>query len=562
MLKYLKRRHEKHYKGKPFHLFADIFFVLTIITLLITFFVIKNWQPKATVSVSISGPSKISSGTTNDFTFKYQANQDTKNNVLNLNLPNNFTITGVEPTSTYDIKTNSLTIGDLKQGQSGEFKIHSIISGAINHDAQLFSSLTCDQCGTGILSYFDYNINDSALSIETELPDKIYNNIEFSGKLKVKNNGATTTDEIKLVIDKQLQFRGLESGVNDNTLIIKNLAPGQTKDINFTAISSSGVGLKNITISTYLIIDGEELKQLDKLVALNVGESNFKLSITPDKNTARGGESINYLINFQNKEASQLSNIKFSLFSGHNDFEISSIKLLDFDKKTTLSDKIINITDSLNPGESGKINITVNYKRLKTDSEVELPLDVLVQYKISEQTLKYHLISDKTKILSSLKASAMVRYYSQQGDQLGVGPVPPMVDMATKYWVFLEINNKGNDLDNITVSADVPSAAIWTDNKSLLSGGLNYNSNTGHALWQMDEISKDGNGVYRVAFELGVIPEISDIGKTISLLNNIRYTAHDKFCDQTISGNLNDLDTKITDSHFGANNGLVVANEQ
>lgn len=561
MLKYLKQRHAKHYKGKPFHLFADIFFLVIIIALIITFFVIYNWKAPSLVDVSISGPSQITSGANNDFVLKYHANSPTKNNVLNLNLPDNFTISGVEPNGAYDAKNNSLKIGNLHAGQSGEFKIHTLTVGAMDHADQFFSSLNCDECGTGILSYFNYTINNSALSVDMQVPNKTYDKIEFNGKLIIKNNGAANFDAVKIIIDKQLSLKSLDANINNNVLIIKNLGAGQSQEINFSAISSSGIGSKNINLTSYLTLNDEDLKQLSENIPLNVAQSNFKVSVNTDQSVAKNGDAIKYTINFQNQEKAPISNIKFDLFSGQDNYTINSVKLINPDSSVKLSGNNLTVNGILNPNEAKKIDIQVNYKRINPGTEIELALDTAVSYKISEQALKYHLISDKTKILSNIKASAVVRYYSLQGDQLGVGPIPPTVDMATKYWVFLEISNLGNDLDNIIVNADVPSSAIWTDNKSLLAGALNYDSATGRASWQTDSVAKDGSGVYRVAFELGVIPETSDIGKPITLLKNIRFSAHDKFCDQVIYGNLNDLNTKISDSHFGTNNGLVVAGE-
>jgi len=561
MIKHLKRRHEKHYKGKPFHLFADIFFVIAIILLIVAFFVLKNWQPRSVVSVTVSGSDKIISGALNSFVFNYKANKDINNNSLNLKLPDNFVIKKVDPIDSFDTKSNSFAIPNLSKGQSGEIKVEAVILGELNKNDALFSSFNCNTCGAGILSYLNYEINDSVLTADLELPNKIYNGIEFGGKLFVKNNGVDTLNKIKIEFDKQLQLKSSDHTINNNVFFIDKIDPGQVVEIGFSAISANGIGDKNVGLTTYLTVNNKELRQNNKNFAINVAESNFKITAAPDKNVARAEEKIKYTVNFQNQENSVLSDVKFNLISGNDDFEVNSVNIVESDKKTSLNDKNIILLDKLNPGDSGKIVVAVTYKRLKINNEVELPLDVLTQYKINEQSLRYHLISDKIKILSSVKASAVVRYYSQQGDQLGVGPIPPMVDMATKYWVFWEVNNKGNDLDVINFKAELPKNVIWTDNKSLLSGGLNYNSASGKISWQMEDISKSGEEIYKIGFEIGIIPEATDIGKPITLLKNVEYSAHDKFCDQLISGKLADFDTRISDTHFGANNGLVVPNE-
>ena len=80
---------------------------------------------------------------------------------------------------------------------------------------------------------------------------------------------------------------------------------------------------------------------------------------------------------------------------------------------------------------------------------------------------KIEPIIDK-KIVLNVRSAGY--YYSPQGDQLGIGPLPPMVDIQTNYWIFWQIGNFNSDLENFTLTAQLPENIVWTGKKSLLAG--------------------------------------------------------------------------------------------
>ena len=222
-------------------------------------------------------------------------------------------------------------------------------------------------------------------------------------------------------------------------------------------------------------------------------------------------------------------------------------------------DQALVLKNPLAENSSGSANLKVVSDRQKIKPNTEFKIDILVEYKLNGQVLKYHVLSEPVKIISTLNVKAGAYYYSAEGDQIGVGPLPPEVDMATKYWIFFEVNNNGNDLENLTVSADLSEAAVWTDRKNLLAGELSHGEIGGRVIWKLDEVNKDPNwSKYKAGFEVGIIPETRDIGQVLPLLKNIAWTAFDKFANQNISGELKSLDTNLSADPLANNKGKVV----
>jgi hypothetical protein len=164
---------------------------------------------------------------------------------------------------------------------------------------------------------------------------------------------------------------------------------------------------------------------------------------------------------------------------------------------------------------------------------------------MNNQNLIYDVSSGKTKILSEVKASSAGYYYSPQGDQLGVGPLPPTVDIPTSYWIFWELKNFGNDLSNITFTAQLPENVYWVNNKSVLAGELYYGEVGKTVVWKIDSLGDETGEGNSSKFEISLIPTSDDLGKIINLLSNVKIKAYDNFCNEYIELNLDDNTTAL-----------------
>ncbi len=155
-----------------------------------------------------------------------------------------------------------------------------------------------------------------------------------------------------------------------------------------------------------------------------------------------------------------------------------------------------------------------------------------------------------------LKVNSAGYYYGPQGDQLGVGPLPPKAGVQTSYWVFWEISDLNEDLENFEITAQLPDRVVWNNKKTALAGSLQYGEITRKVIWTADEVNK--KGTYKVGFEIGLIPENEDIGKILNLLTNIKYNGIDKSCGEKVSGNLANITTDLKEDKLGGNKGTVV----
>ena len=63
-----------------------------------------------------------------------------------------------------------------------------------------------------------------------------------------------------------------------------------------------------------------------------------------------------------------------------------------------------------------------------------------------------------------------IRYYTEEGDQLGRGPLPPQVGETTKYWVFVQITNTTNTaiISTINIPTCFHRSSIWNSEPKII----------------------------------------------------------------------------------------------
>ena len=542
MFKYLKLRHEKHYKNSKFHLIADITFILIIISLFAAFVSISHWKPKMNIVFQSKALSEqIKSGNLESFELSYWANEASTENSLAVKLPDNFILDSVEPSENFDRSINTFYLNGLRKGSNGKIKITGLVLGEIGDKSDFEFTFDCAEYSNSIIQSLPYEIKGSVLDVSVDLPENIYRGVEFNGTVKIKNNGQRELSGVKVKINDSWQVK------DDNEFILDKIGSGEEKIVNFSAVTRSDKNNEILSFDYYLNVANKFLKQGVLSQNLNIKNSNFKVFIEADKKIINANDEVIYTVSYQNQEDAPLSSIKFNLFSGNANFKIDNWLLVSTNSPVKNQNGSLILSGILNPENGGQFIIKVKYSQTKAATNQEVYLGLNNNYNLNGQPLRYNLLSPKTKLISRLKLKSGAYYYSIEGDQLGVGPLPPQVGMVTNYWVIWKIENSGNDLENLVVSADVPESAVWVDNKSLLAGTLNYDNAGGRVIWGVPTVAAQTTDVepYKAGFSLGVIPEEKDLGKTLLLLRNIKYTAFDKFTNQEISGSLKDLSTSL-----------------
>lgn len=160
------------------------------------------------------------------------------------------------------------------------------------------------------------------------------------------------------------------------------------------------------------------------------------------------------------------------------------------------------------------------------------------------------------KINTELKLNSFARYFTAEGDQLGVGPLPPQVGESTSYWIFWQVESSLNNLNEVEISGVLPANVYYSGKFSVNYGqGLEYNQTTRKISWQVGELEK--GKVIQAGMEITIIPTLEQKGTAAVLMNQILATSQDSFTGQKLEKTNNNITTNLVNDLLAQDKGNV-----
>jgi hypothetical protein len=120
---------------------------------------------------------------------------------------------------------------------------------------------------------------------------------------------------------------------------------------------------------------------------------------------------------------------------------------------------------------------------------------------------------------SGLPFDVRVRYRSVSGDQLGIGPHPPVPGIETRYWVFFTVGPVDDAVRDVRVRTELPGGVSLTGNVSSPDGG-SWSVADGGIRWDIPLLgSESGPTTALFGYEISVTPDEFDHGGVIDLVS-------------------------------------------
>jgi len=262
-------------------------------------------------------------------------------------------------------------------------------------------------------------------------------------------------------------------------------------------------------------------------------------------------------ISLKNFGKASAEEIKINLVTTNRSFAIAKVEELNGENKkpeTEISNREIMLSE-LRAGEEKELVYKVSFvDKEKTDRVIKWQAQT--QYLIASQIIKEVLSLPDLHLAAELKAEAVAYYNSPQGDQLGSGPLPPVIGLPTNYWIFFEVTSSG-DFKNLVFSGKLPKGVELTERRSVLAGEFKYNASSRQVIWTVPEL-KNQSDSYRVGFEIQFTPSESQFGKVVDLITGIKYYARDTLINDANSASLSDLDTNLNFDRINKGQGEIV----
>lgn len=562
ILKPLRDRHAKHYRDSYFHFWADLLLLCILIGLLVIIIWLLVWQPKPAFSLVIeSGSPHILSGEVETFSIDYENREDgtAQNTEILLNFPKNFIFLEALPAESYSTDSNTFKIGDLKKKDKGSVSIKGIVR-AQPGDHQAIEVTTRYQYQGGnkkLLDSLSYVIDGSVLELQVSVPEQAYKDNYFAGNVVVKNTGKSKLSDIYLSFPSSDVQVNTDSTEPNQEIYFSEINTGETKQFDIY-LTTKNTGPLNLSTLVALKVGDLYLKQKTITKIISVAEPQLIGFASLSPNAVSGASPFTTLaLSITNVENQKLENVSFTLVPDRGDVSIKNI-FSKSDKATVRGDTLL--LGDLEPNQKQEIKADIEVQRTVVQLNDSVKMNIQVAYSLNNTQYEYTFSTLRLLFSSNLTINSGGYYYGPQGDQLGVGPIPPQVDIPTTYWIIWQVNNLGNDIQDLEVSADLPANIVWTDQQSISSGSLDYSPVTRRVLWRPGSIAK-GGGNFRASFAVSLVPQLSDIGTVPILLNNLQFTGQDLFTKEQITRNLPEITANIENDKLSGGKGKVVPTE-
>jgi len=430
----------------------------------------------------------------------------------------------------------------------------------------------------------DVLINDSALSLDVRGPDNALGGSAIDFDVIYKNNSSFDFSELAIQAQYPPSFKFISSDIQPSSLnnywkIPSGLKGGAEGKITIHGVydgSSDSQLVFPVTISSNFI--GTEYNLVTKNLSIATAPSPVSLTITAnnkDNYIARVGDTIRYIIRYQNLSGVALSDVVIKATLLGNLFDISTVNtngnLNSISNSVIWNASQISSLKLLDPGASGQVGIDIKLKStFPTDRYSEKNFYVQLKAQFDSPSVPYYLSAKNTSISTSLETriggaiflDARAFYRDSSSGITNSGQFPPKANTATQYTIYWRVKNFATDARDVSISASLQSGVIWT---GVVGGNTNapvYNERTGEITWNIDKVSAM-KGIFtdpiEIVFQVEATPNITQIGNYMPLLSETIIKGTDDFTGLELAARDNPLTTELPDdTTVASGKGVVV----
>ncbi|MBI2037682.1 MAG: DUF11 domain-containing protein [Candidatus Magasanikbacteria bacterium] len=540
---YLNRYHGVYRSAKKLFVFDLALLSLTLAMIAGNLFLFF-WKPSLTGLIELSmtlGNERIKSGEEVIVTVSYTNHSkiNLKEASLGLRLPEGFIINRDKtPTDVFSDQSIFTSVKELGAGASGQASVYGSFWTEPNEDALIIANLSYRPENKSSreqkLSSLITKLPESVLSGYLKFPSSAFARAPIKFSYTIKNSGNREIKDIYILTSKRDEVM-----LNEDLV---SIPPNGSKTIEGQFTAPSQTGYHTFEIATAISYQNSKIFQTKNIQEFQIfsPQINSAVKLISPPPYAEPGQIIPVEASWKNNSGIKLQNLSLHLTSNlqgivdwkktaqenHAKTEANGV-FFDGQSRTSLS----NGNPESNDVFGVKIYLLPKFNLPQTENaKLEIfPIMKAEAPEISDQAFSQEGSRVSLPLATELNFNSIeARYYTNEGDQLGRGSLPPQVGKMTKYWIFVKVINTTNAVDNPSFSTSLPDGVEFSGKQSTTIGPqLKYNNSSRTISWSYDSLPANSQtGLY---FEVAVTPTASQIGKNIQLTNSLSFSATDSF---------------------------------
>lgn len=547
---HFERRYRSTYRHAKKLFGLDLLLIVIIVTLAMlavwAFFFQKTLADEFTLTVEAT-PTQLISGAPVTYTIFYEnkSNETIYDAILTVRVPRFFTFLRSFP-KIFNERTGSLALGTLLPGEHGQAKITGVFWGEINETSPLFASLSLVSEKTRKryikLSRTDFQITHSILETTLVLPDKLIQGQATPFTITYKNTGKETLPQVffKDAWREGATFFESKPERNNDRWYVGNLAKGIQGIITGTGIFNipEHTDTASLGFTSFITIGKTPLAQGEVIITKQVIPPPLNVSLSaPLENIARPGETITLTATVHNTGTVTIQDGTIGIHADNPFIDPTKIP------HTILVGDIEAGGHATASFDLSLLKTIPSAHHLDRESSKEFMLEVLpIATGVIQNDIALFITIQGEPIIQKIETPftliATAHYWTPEGDQIGRGPMPPIVGETTKYWIFLQLEPTTNDLENLTMETMLPPEVVWTGRTNVTMGtALRFHEQGKTVTWNIPHLPATfaNNASVTARFEIAFTPQASQIGTAPTLLQNTTVLATDTFTETMLT---------------------------
>lgn len=269
-------------------------------------------------------------------------------------------------------------------------------------------------------------------------------------------------------------------------------------------------------------------------------------------NAALPGSEVTIAVHYRNSGAERIRDLRLSLLPTPAFGAALEPAELAWDSRS------VPTLDSVEPGMSGTLTATIRLpedlpaETVGADGHPELPIRAAAEYLIEGDSRPVRSDTAETviPIATDLSVAAAGFYWTPDGEQLGVGPLPPRAGRTTSYRLILSVRNTTSTVRDAVVEAALPEGVSWTGHAAVTAGAaVDYLPSVRRIRWTLGNVSAFTDSLElrpAASIELDLTPTPAMIGRPAILLTGITVTGRDTATDTQLHGTAESVTTELT----------------
>ena len=515
-------------------------------------------------SIAVVGPDQLKSGQAVTYEIDYKNDNwiGMKNAVIRISYPEEF-----RPDASDKFKEDSrtsgiYTLGSVPMRSSGKIFFSGKAYSPKGALIYLRTSLAYEPAfffgNFETNAQFGINVAVAPISFEVVGPQNLASGDVLDYLISYRNDGSDVMDGLWIKAQYPEGFKFLSSSplesTDGNTWQIGNLAPGESGELVIRGQLEGGDGItRSAKISIGVVSSGEFVSYNDENVDTQIISSRLVVSQTVNDKSQlniNAGEYLRFKIVYKNNSGIGLRDVILTeeLASPILDYATLDTEKGNFDgarNMITWKASDIPAFKNLAPGASGEIIFSIKVKDIiPLDGNTKKNFAITSLAKIDSPDVPTPISTNKIISSNSLNMklnSKMILSTSGFYNDAKIpnsGPIPPRVGQETTYTLHWKVRNVSNDINNATVTANLPTNAVMTGKIFPDDARINYNERTNSITWnigKMDAGEGMSNTAPEVAFQVKINPSLDQFKRTVGLLGQSILSADDLFTKEKLS---------------------------